>query len=264
MLLLINDIFVKKKLYYSAIVIIVLAMAAAGFIYRQKIPSSTTVTPVTSANYKNISYLIDGNDVRLINGSSKTLTGLGAGSETGTTTAYFGNEVRGDFNNDGQPDVAFLLTQDTGGSGTFFYVVAALGSKDGYVGTNAVLLGDRIAPQSTELAGNDIVVNYADRKPGEPMTATPSVGVTKYFAVDGSVLHEVSPGFSESDAKTIAEGACLKSGETLGGGSFNEYTKTWWFDANLKTTPAGCDPACVVSAETKQAAINWRCTGLKK
>ena len=88
-------------------------------------------------------------------------------------TRYFGNEVTGDLNGDGRDDVAFLLTQETGGSGTFFYVVAALDLPGGLVGTEGLFLGDRIAPQTTELRPDGVVVvNYADhaleREPLEP------------------------------------------------------------------------------------------------
>ena len=109
------------------------------------------------------------------------------------TTTYFGNEVAGDFNNDGRTDTAFLLTQDTGGSGTFYYLVVALKTSTGYQGTNGILLGDRIAPQTTGYLNGLIVVNYADRAPKEPLTAIPTVGVSRYFRVEGSVLAEVQP-----------------------------------------------------------------------
>lgn len=67
---------------------------------------------------------------------------------------------------------------------------------------------------------------------------------------------------SEAEARVIAEKTCIKGGETLAPGYYNENSKTWWFDANLNSTKPGCNPACVVSAETKTAEINWRCTGL--
>lgn len=68
---------------------------------------------------------------------------------------------------------------------------------------------------------------------------------------------------TEDDAQKIAKDFCIKEGETLSfPGNYNEVTKTWWFDANLKETNEGCNPACVVSEETKTAEINWRCTGL--
>ncbi len=115
-----------------------------------------------------------------VDGRAVTLTG---------TTRYFGNEATGDLNGDGRPDVAFLVTMQPGGSGTFFYVAAALDTDDGWIGTDAYLLGDRIAPQTTEIRDGVITVNYADRKPGEPFTARPSVGVSKCLSVvDGALV----------------------------------------------------------------------------
>ncbi len=67
--------------------------------------------------------------------------------------------------------------------------------------------------------------------------------------------------FSESDARAIAEKSCVKGGEALSAGTYNENSKTWWFDANLNATKPGCNPACVVFEETKTTEINWRCTG---
>ena len=70
-------------------------------------------------------------------------------------------------------------------------------------------------------------------------------------------------GLTEAQARLIAEQACIKGGEALTGGvTYNENSKTWWFDANLNATQPGCNPACVVAEETKTAEINWRCTGL--
>jgi len=67
---------------------------------------------------------------------------------------------------------------------------------------------------------------------------------------------------SESEAKGIAEKTCIKGGETLAPGFYNETSKTWWFDANLNATREECNPACVVNEENKTTEINWRCTGL--
>jgi hypothetical protein len=69
------------------------------------------------------------------------------------------------------------------------------------------------------------------------------------------------PVLTEQVAKTIAERDCIKGGEALGPGTYNEMTKTWWFNANLNATRPGCNPACVVSEDTGLAEINWRCTG---
>lgn len=67
---------------------------------------------------------------------------------------------------------------------------------------------------------------------------------------------------TETDARVIAAKSCIKGGESINPGTYNENSKTWWFDAHLKEKKDGCNPACVVTEKTKQAEINWRCTGL--
>jgi len=60
-----------------------------------------------------------------------------------------------------------------------------------------------------------------------------------------------------------AKGIAAKSecGDKLAGKNVcNDVTGTWWLDLNLKKE--GCSPACVINVETKEAVINWRCTGL--
>ncbi|MFA5996447.1 MAG: Gmad2 immunoglobulin-like domain-containing protein [Candidatus Paceibacterota bacterium] len=138
------------------------------------------------AGYKNATYVIEGQSVTLTDGYAETAVAPGSASKT--VTRYFGNLATGDLNNDGMPDVAFLLTQDAGGSGTFYYSVVALKTSDGYQGTNAILLGDRIAPQTTEIREGQLIVNYADRRSDEPMTTQPSIGVSKYLKVEGTTL----------------------------------------------------------------------------
>lgn len=139
-------------------------------------------------DYKNISYIIEGQTIGLVNGYSEVETVTGSASKT--ITRYFGNEAEGDINGDGISDIAFLLTQESGGSGTFYYLVVGLKTDTGYEGTNAIFLGDRIAPQPTQISSGEILVNYADRKPGEPMTSDPSVGVSRYFKLEDGKLVE--------------------------------------------------------------------------
>jgi hypothetical protein len=83
------------------------------------------------------------------------------------------------------PDTAFLVTQDRGGSGLFYFVVVALKTATGYTTTNAFLIGDRIAPQTTEIntSAQELYVNFAERNAGEPMTTKPSHGATLYLKV---------------------------------------------------------------------------------
>ena len=149
-------------------------------------PSPAATSAGTTTPYKDISVEIEGQLFKLVNGASETAAAPGSASKIVTT--YFANEATGDLNGDGSADTAFLITQSRGGTGTFYYVVVALRTSGGYSGTNAVLLGDRIAPQMTRISGSDLIVYYADRKPGEPMTASPSVGVSMYLRVTGGRL----------------------------------------------------------------------------
>lgn len=154
-----------------------------------QIPSSETLS---EENLKNGTYLIDGQSITLVNGVAETE--LAPGSASKQVTRYFGNAVNIDLNSDGLMDSAFLLQQETGGSGTFYFVVAALNTENGCLGTNAIFLGDRIAPQSTIVDPNNssqFIVNYADRNPGEPMSAQPTVGVSKTFKLENGSLVEV-------------------------------------------------------------------------
>lgn len=142
---------------------------------------------------QNTTYLIDGEEIVLVNGTAEKE--LAPGSASKQITRYFGNAVDIDLNSDGLMDSAFLLTQENGGSGTFFFVVAALRTEDGYIGTNGIFLGDRIAPQSTISDFDDptqFIVNYAYRAPDDPMSAQPSIGVSRTFKLENGILVEVT------------------------------------------------------------------------
>lgn len=125
---------------------------------------------------RNSTFTLDGQAVSLKDGVSSVPSAPGSASST--TTRYIGHEGRGDLNRDGQEDVAFIVTQDGGGSGLFYYAVAAIKTADGYKTTNGFLIGDRIAPQSIVIPqnSNELQVNFADRKSGEPMSTPPSAG----------------------------------------------------------------------------------------
>lgn len=139
------------------------------------------------AAYREVTFRMSGESVQLTDGEARTKMTLGSASES--IVRYFGNDATGDLNGDGVPDIAFLITQETGGSGTFFYAVGAIQNAAGrYLGTDAVFIGDRIAPQSTEIKDGLLIVNYADRAPGEPMVAQPSVGKSLYLKLDPQSL----------------------------------------------------------------------------
>lgn len=137
----------------------------------------------------NAAYKIDDNLIKLVNGKSQMEAAPGSASKIVTTV--WKQPVVGDLNDDKASDAALILTQETGGSGTFYYIAADLSTKDGrYTGTNGIFLGDRIKPQSIKIENRHIIATYLDRKENEPMSATPSVRKTKTFLVNGASLTE--------------------------------------------------------------------------
>lgn len=56
---------------------------------------------------------------------------------------------------------------------------------------------------------------------------------------------------------------CTQKGTLTENSFYNENSKTWWIDLEMKEEfkKDFCNPACVISEKTKEAEINWRCTG---
>ena len=166
----------------------------APTILPSEIPVQATDVEISlEESLKNGTYFIDDQPITLVNGVSETE--LAPESTAKQVTSFFGNQVEVDLNADGLLDAAFLLQQSNGGSGVFYYVVAAIKTADGYSGTNAVFIGDRIAPQSTNIDPNNpsqFIVNYADRNADEPMSSTPTIAVSKTFKYENGSLVEVA------------------------------------------------------------------------
>lgn len=141
------------------------------------------------------------------------------------------------------------------------------------------------SPEDTWLCQNGAWVKHGKPAQNQPTTTCPNLRPINdspractdeaKLCPDGSAVGRNGPNceftscprinsiLSEAEARVIAEKSCIKGGEALGVGTYNENSKTWWYDANLNATREGCNPACVVNEETKSAEINWRCTGLK-
>jgi len=172
----------QKNLFYGIVDILVLLgawWALDGCVSKDKPHQQET----SARDYKHATYLVDGRRVTLTNGVSAMEAA--PGSAATIVTRAFGHEVRKDLDGDGREDIVFLLTQAMGGSGTFFYVVAALNTPAGYVGSQGLLLGDRIAPHTIASGpGALVVVTYADRAPGESFTVPPSVEKRLWLLLD--------------------------------------------------------------------------------
>ena len=180
---------VSRAAHEATFIVAVVVLVGGCSSNSENQPQGQAAVPGTE--HRNAEYVIEGQRIRLADGIAEAETSPGSASRT--VTRYFGNELRTDLNGDGRQDVVFLLTQQRGGSGTFFYAVAALNTEAGYLGSDGYLLGDRIAPQTTVVSPNPrhrnvIVVNYGDRRPDEPMTAQPSVGKSANLKLDAQTV----------------------------------------------------------------------------
>ncbi len=174
----------KKSIIYIVVLIIIGVAVYVG------------LKGSTPFDARNSTFKVENAPVTLVNGVAETELASVSGAKI--TTRYFGNGVTHDLDNDGREDAVFLVTQDGGGSGTFYYVVAVLNTAHGYVGSNSYFIGDRIAPQSINidestttlgtLRDNVIVVNYAVRGKNDPMTTPPSIGKSVWLKLDPATL----------------------------------------------------------------------------
>ncbi|TSC60549.1 MAG: hypothetical protein LiPW15_427 [Parcubacteria group bacterium LiPW_15] len=230
----------KKTLIILAVVLIV--GVAAFVLFGRKMETKIS----GGENYQDISYEVGGITTKL--------GGMGVAAAPGSAakivTDYFGNEAKGDLNGDGAEDVGFFITQTTGGSGTFYYAVAALKKDDNYEGTNAIFLGDRIAPQTMEIRNGILIANYAERRAGDPMTTSPSMGKSKYLEIRSGKLEE-SPVFVETPFRGSVVLSPLKVEGVAKG--------TWFFEASfpiLLVDPYGKTVATGIAT----AQGNWMTT----
>ena len=133
-------------------------------------------------------YLIEGRPVKFENGEAKESNLVSASTiDSKITLAGSG----GDLGGHGSGDVPVVIVRNTGGSGSFYYVAAAIGtSGTAFHGTNAIMFGDRILPKGVEIRNKAIIVNYTDRYPWESFVVTPSVARSRTFDVEHDQLRE--------------------------------------------------------------------------
>ena len=69
---------------------------------------------------------------------------------------------------------------------------------------------------------------------------------------------------TEDEAGEIAARDCIKEGETVGDGEYDEDAKSWRFSVTLKEKRKGCQSDCLVRAESGKVKIDWRCPEAQK
>lgn len=179
-----------KKIVWGGVLLIIALVLVILFVPaeqpKEAVKEVPTIFPVSPLD---ATYNIDDVGVTLVNGFA-TMPAAPNSVET-VETKVFGQPVVGDLDADGDSDALLLLQQTAGGTGIFYYVVAATNTGNGYRGSNALFLGDRIAPQTIEIKNGTGIANYADRGPTEPFSTKPSFGKSLYVHLSGAMLSEV-------------------------------------------------------------------------
>jgi hypothetical protein len=219
-----------QRIVNALSLIILIILGSYLFYTMHGAPVLAPLETIAGNNPENATYVIAEDPFTLHNGKAEQEAA--PESTTKIETSLFGVPVYGDLNGDGVSDGAVMLVRDMGGSGMFYYLAVAIKEPDGYVGTNAILLGDRIAPQNIEIKNGAAIAHYAVRGPNEPMTAQPSVGVSTYAVVTGTTLTEAAPLSEKGDFIKVTSplpSDAISSPLTIAG----EARGTWFFEASF-------------------------------
>ena len=100
--------------------------------------------------------------------------------------------AKADFNGDGKSEGVVVLSEDTGGSGTFKVLCLLMNDGSSLVNTSRIYLGDRIKLTGLVVEEKEILVSYLDRKPDEALSAHPSVEMVVRHRVEGVQLKRVA------------------------------------------------------------------------
>lgn len=177
-----------KKIRYLQIIALQLAIIAAGtWWYALSAPQSAQIAKAQRVYEwgESATFSINGKSITLYEGiATSSIPRL----DLVFTTRYVGHEAVGDLNGDGRADKAFVVSQSTGKSGVFYYVIAAIKKGDSYKTTNAYYIGDRIMLQNLSIEDGELDADFLHKKPSDPADAQPSVPATFVMHVSGGHL----------------------------------------------------------------------------
>ncbi len=147
MLIKFKNMFNKKIIFISAFILI--AVLSFTLFY---ISNGRKNNPEVSKDFKNAKYVINNKFIELETSSYPN---------KGSTVKYFGNQIESDINGDGIKDITFLALDNKSNT---FYVLAAINTGKGYIGSKGYMLGTNISPQTTVPGNqNTVEINYAEK-----------------------------------------------------------------------------------------------------
>lgn len=179
-----------RKLVLGLAFVLVGVAGCASPVAPNPTPSPTVVSIMQALG--SASYPLDlasGGTVKLNEG--EYVGSKASGSATKLTVRLMDTAATGDLNGDGVDDAAVILSADPGGSGTFYYLAAALNEDGSYHVIASVFLGDRIEVKSLKILAPAIEVTLLDRALGQPMASPPTVETTSTYQLQANQLVKV-------------------------------------------------------------------------
>ena len=171
-----------KKIVFAVVIV---GVIIGYFVIRDSYSTDKTGTPVISENGvfhpdpSNATFTFDDEAITLSAGRNER--SIAPGSALVEETILLDKFAYGDINADGKEDTVLFLARYGAGSGTFIYLAAFVSGPVTYRGSEAVFIGDRIAPQSISISGGNVTVEYLDRGADEALAAEPTVATSKRF-----------------------------------------------------------------------------------
>ncbi len=240
---------------------LIIVLACIVFVYigiKKMIPllssgSLSSTTPMTVfSSVKNMPYVILNKTFTLKGGKAEVA--LTPGSSSVNILLMFGEPVYGDLDGDGDTDAAILLANSPGGSGTFYYAVLAIKNGKSYTSTNALLLGDRITPQTVEIKEGRALYNYAVRKDTDPVTTSPSIGKSLWIHYDAktNTIGELAKDF-EGEADITKMNLTMKTWE---------WFSTTYHTNNTKILPKTTKKFTITFHKDKTFSVTTDCNNI--
>lgn len=152
------------------------------------------------------------------------------------------------------PQVVGTMAVSYGGSGTFHYAVLWRydEAQSQLVMQDALLLGDRIAVDDVKLGDGKVEVAMRTRKEGEPLAATPTVAVSKYFSIRDGRLLEIEQKNDLIRVESPEPGAAVASPLVVRG----EARGMWYFEATFPVVLTDWDGR-IIAEHYAEAQGEW-------
>jgi hypothetical protein len=147
-------------------------------------PLTFTIDPDTLVVLQNTTYTIGGKEITLVDGQYENQAEY-------TSVMLVPPAATGDLNGDGVDDAAVILADNTGGTGTFEYLVPVIDEAGEMVSGEAVYLGDRVRIETMTIADGVITLEVVTHGPDDPMCC-PTQAETWTFQWAGGTLQLTS------------------------------------------------------------------------